>query len=115
MRGEDSQVIVSAILMGGCTMLRTILELLRVVLILLIFGSVFYTGMTWGYSWTSPSGMISRGLVLLAILIFILIIYRNRLQFNGFYRGKRTRLSQKATTWLISIAVLLVIVAMLFH
>lgn len=96
-------------------MLRTILELIRVALILLIFGSVFYTGLTWGYSWTSPSGIIGRGLTLVAILIFIFIVYRNRLQFSGFYRGKREKLSSKTTTWLISFAVLLVIVAILFH
>jgi hypothetical protein len=96
-------------------MLRALLEYIRVIFILLIFGSVFYTGMTWGYSQTGAAALIGRSLVLLASFIFIFIIYRNKLQSNGFYRGKRTGLSQKTTVRLIIIAGLLAVLATLFN
>jgi hypothetical protein len=51
-----------------------------------------------------------------AVLILLFLIYRNRWQFSGWYKGEgRTKLSQKTTKLLIAISVLLLILPPLIH
>lgn len=47
-----------------------------------------------------------------AILIFLFVVYRNKLQFHGFYKSEgQTKLSKKVTYSLISCSILLLVVA----
>lgn len=87
--------------------MRTILELIRVILLLgllgalgwLIVGNVYKINeVTEAYSWFGA----------IAILILIFVLYRNKLQFSGFYKGEgRTKLSKTVTMTLVLSSVLL--------
>ena len=90
--------------------MRIILEILRVVFIflilLVILGSVFeniYINIGNGaakYSWLS----------LIAILILIFVLYRNKYQFSGWYEGEgREKLPKKVSQILITISVILIL------
>ena len=55
-------------------------------------------------------------LVGLSILILIFVLYRNRLQFFGFYKGEgKLKISKTVSIYLISCSVLMLILAPLFH
>ena len=96
-------------MVGG---LRGILEIARVIFLFIIFylitGNIFayiYKKLGTGYS-------VANGFMLIiSIFILFLVIYRNKLQFSGWYKGKgREKLSKKATKWLISSATFLFLV-----
>lgn len=89
--------------------MRITLELLRIVVIIGLFGALgwlvienIYTinETTKNYSWLGA----------LAILILLFVLYRNKLQFSGWYKGKgRKKLSKKVSVTLISFSVVLMI------
>lgn len=91
------------------TVLRTILELLRIVIIIVIFGALggvvlgnLYTinDHTEQYSW----------LGVIAILLLVFVLYRNKLQFSGWYKGKgRVRLPRMVSYILVLSAIILII------
>lgn len=93
----------------GGTKMRTTLELLRIVVIIGLLGGLgwvvienIYTinEITQNYSWLGA----------LAILILLFVLYRNKLQFSGWYKGKdRKKLSKKISVTLISLSVVLII------
>ncbi|MGP4062920.1 hypothetical protein [Halobacillus sp. H74] len=81
--------------------MRTLLELLRIILIFGLLG-----GLCWAiigniytvnkavesYSWLGAS----------AILVILFVLYRNKFQFSGWYKGKgRNKLPKKVTLSLI--------------
>lgn len=88
--------------------MRITLELLRIIFIffipMLILGGVFenlYINMGNGaekYSWLS----------LIAIFIFMFVLYRNKYQYSGWYEGKgKEKLSKKVSLALITSSVIL--------
>ena len=89
--------------------MRTSLELLRIILTLGILGALgwavignIYTinEATESYSWLST----------IAILILLFVLYRNKLQFSGWYKGKgKAKLPKSVTMTLILSSILLII------
>lgn len=89
--------------------MRASLELFRIILILVILGALgwavienIYTGneLTESYSWLGA----------IAILILLFVLYRNKLQFSGWYKGKgKAKLPKSVTVILISSSILLII------
>lgn len=85
--------------------MRTILELLRIMVIFAFFLGLGWMGMGNVYPEKSYSWL---GIIGIFILLFVL--YRNKWQFKGWYKGKsRRKLPKSATVTLISISALLVI------
>ncbi|HLR67456.1 hypothetical protein [Virgibacillus alimentarius] len=89
--------------------MRTLFELLRIIVIFALLGGVgwmiignIYTinEATETYSWLGA----------LAIVVLLFVLYRNKLQFSGWYKGKgRATLPKKVSLALIIISVLLII------
>lgn len=89
--------------------MRTALELLRIILILVILGALgwavignIYTinESTESYSWLGA----------IAILILLFVLYRNKLQFSGWYKGKeKVKLPNSVSIMLIISSILLII------
>lgn len=89
--------------------MRTLLELLRIIVVFGLLGALGWVVMrniytinetTETYSWLGA----------LAIFILLFILYRNKLQFSGWYKGKgRKKLSAKVSITLNSISILLII------
>ena len=89
--------------------MRTLLELLRIIVIFGLLGALggivignIYTinAATESYSWLGA----------FAILILLFVLYRNKLQFSGWYKGKsRKRLPKKVLISLVSISGILII------
>ncbi|GIO25236.1 hypothetical protein [Oceanobacillus sp. J11TS1] len=87
--------------------MRVILELLRIVLIFGILGAV-----GWGivgniYTINEETEMYSW-LGVIAILLLLFVLYRNKLQFSGWYKGK-AKLPKTVSKILILSSVLLFI------
>ncbi|WP_208586192.1 hypothetical protein [Gracilibacillus suaedae] len=89
--------------------MRTLLELLRIIFIFLLLG-----GLGWaiieniytineaieGYSWLGA----------LAILVLLFVLYRNKLQFSGWYQGDgREKLPRNVSITLILTSIMLFI------
>ncbi|PZX08223.1 hypothetical protein C7437_1011347 [Psychrobacillus insolitus] len=89
--------------------MRTFLELLRIIFISGILGALgwgiigsIYTNneATKSYSWLSA----------IAILLLIFVLYRNKLQFSGWYIGKgKVKLPKSLTVILILSSILLIV------
>lgn len=89
--------------------MRIILELLRIIIIFILLGGLvwaiigdFYTinEVTERYSWLGS----------IAILLFIFVLYRNKLQFSGWYKGKGREILPKLFSFmLILVSILLII------
>ncbi|MCQ2009179.1 MAG: hypothetical protein ABF649_21130 [Bacillus sp. (in: firmicutes)] len=94
-------------------MIRGPLELFRVLLLVAIFGSLVSSGIVLIYHLMHLSvGGWGYLLVFLATLMFIFVLYRNRLQFNGFFLGRQRRsLPEWQTRTLIIIAIFLIVIA----
>lgn len=94
--------------------MRIVLDLVRIIVIFTLVG-----GIAWyilGQVYTN-NGIEQKdqwyGIVGIYILLFV--YYRNRLQFTGWYKGKRSKKLSKASTWyLIIIAVLCIGAPFLF-
>ncbi|AXI08344.1 hypothetical protein CV093_05370 [Oceanobacillus sp. 143] len=88
--------------------MRTLLELLRVIFIMGILGGVGWliigniysmNGEAKPYSWLGA----------IAIFVLIFVLYRNKLQFSGWYKGNgRNKLSKKVSITLVLVSVLLI-------
>jgi len=87
--------------------MRLVLELLRILVLLVIFGAVaalltesIYTvnESVASYAWLSG----------IALLLLFFVTYRNSLQFSGWYKGEhRKKLPKKVTVVLVSISIVL--------
>ena len=94
--------------------MRILLELLRNILIFLISGSFYSMGLSIVYKSIGVSRFEWIGA--LAVLVVLFVIYRNRWQFKGWYKGEeKVMLSQKTTKLLLSFAALLLILPPLLH
>jgi len=89
--------------------MKTLLELIRVFAILVILGmggGLILTGFYSGSPDTEPY----RWLGGVAVLVLIFVLYRNKLQFSGWYQGtRRDKLRRPITILLVSASVLLMI------
>lgn len=102
----------------GVNILRVILELFRITAIFLIFGAVLggivkliYASLGINVDNTNGAWLIG-----LSILILLYVLYRNKLQFSGFYKGKgKVKLPKKVGISLISCSVLMLIIAPILH
>ncbi|WP_226037331.1 hypothetical protein [Aquibacillus saliphilus] len=89
--------------------MRTLLELLRIIIIFGLLGGLgwaiignIYTinETTESYSWFGA----------LAILVLLFILYRNKLQFSGWYKGNgKKKLSKNVSLTLIFTSIILII------
>jgi hypothetical protein len=86
--------------------MRVILELLRIILIFGFFGGFFYNVLNNVYKSLGVTQY--EWLGFLAILLMLFIIYRNKWQFTGWYKGKE-KLPKKVTNILSFFSVLLLI------
>ncbi|ASK64180.1 hypothetical protein CFK37_19515 [Virgibacillus phasianinus] len=87
----------------------TLLELLRIIVIFGLLGALCWVVIgniytinetTETYSWLGA----------LAILVLLFVLYRNKFQFSGWYKGEgRKKLPKKVSVILISISVILII------
>ncbi|TDL88952.1 hypothetical protein E2R55_15610 [Vibrio vulnificus] len=99
-------------------MLRVILELFRIITIIFVIGMIMgliinsiYT--IFGITVENTTG---GWIVGLAIFPLLYVLYKNRLQFSGFYKnGKQVKLSTRTTTILVCFSVLMLTVAPLFR
>lgn len=95
--------------------LRLILELFRIIAILLIFGAVL--GGLVKLIYTSFLGInvdntIRGWFVGSSIIIILFVLYRNKLQFSGFYKGEAmVKLPRIISISLISCAVIMLVIA----
>lgn len=99
--------------------LKVILELIRILAVCLILGSIMSAIMNIVYRLFSVDITNTNGAFLVGIAIFILlfVLYRNKLQFSGwFYDGRgKTKLSKKVSGSLISFSILLFVLAPFIH
>ncbi|WP_027963877.1 hypothetical protein [Halalkalibacillus halophilus] len=88
--------------------MRTILELLRILVIIGVLGFIGWSIINSIYTRNEGSGSYSW-LGALALLGFLFVLYRNKLQFSGWYKGKnREKLPKQVSVIIImSSAILL--------
>lgn len=90
--------------------MRTVLELLRILALLVIFG-VIAAVLTESIYAVNESVAAYAWLSGIALLLLFFVAYRNIFQFSGWYKGEqRKKLSKKVTTVLVSISMVLLIV-----
>lgn len=99
-------------------MLRVILELFRIVTIIFVIGMIlgFIINSIYAIFGITVETTTGGWMVGLAIFPLLYVLYKNRLQFSGFYKnGGQVKLSKRTTTILLCISVLMLTVAPLFH
>lgn len=90
--------------------MNVLLELLRIIIILGILGGLGWAVLGEIYSIYVPAEPFSW-IGIIGLLLLIFVVYRNKLQFSGWYKGTgRIRLSHRITkTLLISSVILFVL------
>ncbi len=86
--------------------MRVMLELFRIIFIFLLLGSLIWLIVEKIYANTGAEkyGWIGG----LSIYVFLFVLYRNRWQFSGWYKGKgRQKLSGKTTKHLYIVSITL--------
>lgn len=101
--------------------MRILLEFIRMFFLLIIFyfisGNIIVrTYQKLGMKYSNTYGI----MMTISILIIFTILYRNKLQFSGWYKGNvNDKLTKTLTKWLITFALLLLlsppILSFLFH
>lgn len=87
--------------------MRTLLELLRIILIFMLLGG-FIGGIVASIYTSYEVSETYAWLGGIAILLLLFVLYRNKLQFSGWYKGKsKEKLPKAVSTILIIIAILL--------
>jgi len=94
--------------------MRIILELSRIVFIFVLLGGILFSIVDYVYTelgvFTDRYGWMS----IPAIFILLFVLYRNKLQFSGWYAGKgREQLSKTASKLMISISIVLLILPLI--
>ncbi|CRK83121.1 hypothetical protein BN000_03079 [Neobacillus massiliamazoniensis] len=82
--------------------MRVLLELIRIIFIFLFLGAISSGIINYIYT-KLGTDMNSYGWMgVIAIFILLFVLYRNKLQFSGWYKGKgRVKLSEKVFKLLI--------------
>lgn len=92
---------------GDQLLMRVLLELLRIIIILGLLGGVIWTVIENIYTLNAATERYSW-LGMIAIFILLFVLYRNKLQFSGWYTGKgKKRLPKNVSYSLIIISILL--------
>jgi hypothetical protein len=102
----------------GEMMLRVILELFRIITIIFVIGMIMGLIIHSIYAIFGITVENTTGgwIVGMAIFPLLYVLYKNRLQFSGFYKnGKQVKLSNRTTTILLCFSVLMLTVAPLFR
>ncbi len=88
------------------------LELIRIIFICIVFGFLIWGVVKSIYSTLQINiGNDNGWLPGIAVYIILFVLYRNKLQFSGFYEGpNQKKLSRKLTLTLISSSILLLII-----
>lgn len=90
--------------------MRVLLELVRIILLFGFLGRLLGMLFTFVYEFLGINIANKEWLVSLSIFIILFVLYRNRWQFSGWYKGKgREKLPKKVTNVLVSGAILLLI------
>lgn len=90
--------------------MRVLLELVRIILLFGFLGSLLGMLFTFIYELLGVNIANKEWIVSLSIFILLFVLYRNRWQFSGWYKGKgREKLPKKVTNVLVSGASLLLI------
>ncbi|MFS0752122.1 hypothetical protein [Oceanobacillus sp. 1P07AA] len=90
------------------------LEIIRILIILGLLGFIFSIAIMFIYSsigiqLDNHYGGLIAGI---GIIISIFILYRNKLQFSGFYKSdKNVKLSKTVSIFLISISIIMLVIA----
>lgn len=97
--------------------MRIILKLIRIILLLGILGVFmgFLVNIIYGFFRVDLGNSNLGFLPGVAILIMFFVLYRNKLQFSGYYKSDgQVKLSKIVSISLVSCSVLLIIVGPLF-
>ncbi|MDO7487701.1 hypothetical protein Q5O89_21590 [Peribacillus frigoritolerans] len=97
---------------------RVLLELLRIVTIIFVIGMImgFIINSNYAIFGITVENTTGGWIVGMAIFPLLYVLYKNRLQFSGFYKnGKQVKLSNRTTTILVCFSVLMLTVAPLFR
>ena len=91
--------------------MKVLLELITTAFIFVFFGGILSAFIKYVYSKLRGTDTNTYGWMgLTAILILFLVLYRNKLQFSGWYKGKgREKLPKKVSKLLISSSILLLL------
>ncbi|MDR7080705.1 hypothetical protein J2Y03_005796 [Neobacillus niacini] len=90
--------------------MKVLLELIRIAFIFVFFGGILSAFIKYVYSKLGTDTNTYGWMGLIAILILFLVLYRNKLQFSGWYKGKgREKLPKKVSKLLISSSILLLL------
>ncbi len=98
--------------------MRVILEFIRVIVILLILGGLIgaFVKLIYASFGINVDNTNGAWLVGISILILIFVLYKNKLQFSGFYKGAgKVKLSKKVGISLILWSVIMLILAPFFN
>ncbi|RRN74060.1 hypothetical protein EI200_03865 [Peribacillus simplex] len=99
-------------------MLRVILELFRIITIIFVIGMImgFIINSIYAIFGITVENAAGGRMVAMAIFPLLYVLYKNRLQFSGFYKnGGQVKLSNRTTTFLLCFSVLMLTVAPLFR
>jgi hypothetical protein len=83
--------------------MRFLLEILRIVSILLVFGGLlsYLTGHVYATLGFNLDNSEYLWLIWIAILLLLFVFYRNRLQFSGWYKGEGMKQLPKPITFVL--------------
>jgi hypothetical protein len=98
--------------------LRIILELFRITAIFLILGALLggLVKLVYANIGINVDNTNGAWLVGFAIIISLFVLYRNKLQFSGFYKGEgKVKLPRKVSVSLISCSVIMLFIAPLLQ
>lgn len=90
--------------------MKVLLELIRIVFLFVFIGGILSAFINYVYSKLGTNLDTYGWMGLIAILILLFVLYRNKYQFSGWYTGKgREKLPTKVSKGLISISILLML------
>jgi hypothetical protein len=91
--------------------MRVLLELIRIIILFIIVGGIIGSLLENLYSAIGTDTKKYGWMVFIAIFSMLFVLYRNKLQFTGWYKGKgRERLSKKLSKiFTFSIVILLLL------
>ncbi|MEE6450972.1 hypothetical protein RAH41_10400 [Gottfriedia acidiceleris] len=91
--------------------LGSVLELIRIILIFGLLGALFSTVVSEIYNEMGVNLNHTGWWCYFGILVLIFVIYRNKLQFSGWYNGKgREKLTKLVTKLLISCSIIMILI-----
>jgi hypothetical protein len=94
----------------GAILMRVMLELLRIIVIFAFLGSMFAALLEYVYGTLGVNTDRYEWMAFLANIILLFVLYRNKLQFSGWYKGKgKEKLPKRVSNLLFTFSILLLI------